>query len=370
MATLDWIKISKGQQLTDAHIASMARGDFGYHVISGCDVNQSETPGMSVVVDSGYVQLGYSHAQTAVGSTTVVIATADVTYPRMDVIYINTSGIPSVYAGTPTAISPSSKTNFKEMATPAPGTSIPSGIPIALVYVGAGVTSITNSVIWDIGSHGGYFVEAPTTTTSGKVPYWSSTAKTLTDGYTVGTSASNLVQLDGSARLPAVSGYNLTNTATTAVLTTVGDTLARGASGLTRIAKGTTGQAYLQGASTPTWTTRTFDVAFPFGDGINVMYAGSQSIRIPIGATIVAARIRSFDSTGALVSGSVTCSLYRHAINGTIGSAIDSFVVSSTNYYQETGLSLAVTAGYWLTVITSSITSCKQIVLSLTLEAT
>ena len=370
MANIGTIQTAKGQQFTSAHVLSQSRGDSGYYVLSGCDVAQSSTPGMSVLVDSGYVQLGYSVARTTVTSTTVTITTANPSLPRIDVIYINTSGNPSVYTGTPTAISPSSKTDFKEMSTPAPGTTIPGGVILALVYVGAGVTSILNASINDIATYGPYVVESPTTTTSGKVPYWSSTAKTLSDGYTVGTAASNLVQLDGSARLPAVSGYNLTNTATTAVLTTEGDTLVRNSSGLARIAKGTSGQAYIQGSSIPAWTTRTFEVSFPFGDGINTIYSSAQTVRIPIGANIVAARIRSLDSTGALLSGSITCSLYKHLYNGSIGSVVDTFALSSASSYQESGLSIAVTAGYWLTVVVSSITTCKQIVCTFTLEAT
>lgn len=370
MANIGTIQTAKGQQFTSAHVLSQSRGDSGYYVLSGCDVNQSSTPGMSVLVDAGYIQLGYAVARTTVSSTTVTITAANPTLPRLDIIYINTSGTPAVYTGTPTAISPSSKTDFKEMSTPAPGTTIPGGVILALVYVGAGVTSILNASINDIATYGPYSAIAPTTTTSGKVPYWSSTANTLSDGYTVGTSANNLVQLDSSSRLPAVSGYNLTNTATTAVLTTEGDTLARGASGLTRIAAGNEGQAYIQGSSTPVWTTRKFDVAFPFGDGVNTIYASAQTIHVPIGATIVQAKIRSFDTTGNTVSGSITCSLYLHPIGTSIGSVVDTFTMSSNVYFNESGLSISVTAGYWITVVVSSITSCKQIVCSLTLEAT
>jgi len=369
MANVGTIQTAKGQQFTSAHVLSQSRGDSGYYVLSGCDVHQSSTPGMSVLVDAGYVQLGYAVAMTTVSSTTLTITAANPTLPRLDVIYINTSGTPAVYTGTPTAISPSSKTDFKEMSTPAPGTTIPGGVILALVYVGAGVTSILNASINDIATYGPYSAIAPTTTTSGKVPYWSSTANTLSDGYTVGTAANNLVQLDSSSRLPAVSGYNLTNTATTAVLTTEGDTLARGASGLTRIAAGNEGQAYIQGSSTPVWTTRTFDVAFPFGDGINVIYSSAQTIRIPINANIVEARIRSFDSAGTLLAGTATCKLYRHLYNGTLGSVVDTYVLSTSSYH-ETGLSIAVTAGYWLTIVISDITTCKQIVCILTLEAT
>jgi hypothetical protein len=188
MANVGIVATAKGEMLTNAHIASLSRADQGYYVISGCDCNQAGTPAMSVVVDSGYVQVAYSTERKTVTGGTLTVATADATYPRIDVIYVNTSGTISIYAGTPTAISPSSKTDFKQMATPAPGSSIPNGVILALVYVGPGVTSILNAQILDIASYGPYCVEAPTSaTTSGYVPQWSSTAKTLGTGLGVVT---------------------------------------------------------------------------------------------------------------------------------------------------------------------------------------
>jgi len=211
MANIGIVSTAKGEMLTNAHIASLSRADQGYYVLSGCDVNQSGTPGMSVVVDSGYVQVTYSTERKTVTGGTLTVATADATYPRIDVIYVNTAGTISIYAGTPTAISPSSKTDFRQMATPAPGSSIPNGVILALVYVGAGVTSILNAQILDIASYGPYCVEAPTSaTTSGYVPQWSSTAKTLGTGLAVGTSANNLLQLNASAQIPAVSAALVT----------------------------------------------------------------------------------------------------------------------------------------------------------------
>jgi hypothetical protein len=54
-------------------------------------------------------------------------------------------------------------------------------------------------------------VLGPATNTDLKVPQWNgANTKTLKDGLAVGTSASNLVQLDGSAKLPAVDGSALT----------------------------------------------------------------------------------------------------------------------------------------------------------------
>jgi len=55
-------------------------------------------------------------------------------------------------------------------------------------------------------------VIAPASNTADKVPQWNGVdSKTLKDGLTVGTGASNLVQLDSSSRLPAVNGSLLTN---------------------------------------------------------------------------------------------------------------------------------------------------------------
>ena len=212
MANVGNITTQKGEQFTHAHVASMARRDFGFHVLSGCDVHQAGTPGLSVVVDSGYISSGFATARKTVSGGTLTIATPDVSLPRMDVVYVDPNGTIGIYAGTPTAISPSTETDFKKMASPSPGTTIPNGVILSLVYVAAGATEILNASILDIASYGGFVAEAPTgTTTSGMVPQWSSTQKTLTTGLTVGTSASNLVQLDGSAKLPAVDGSQLTN---------------------------------------------------------------------------------------------------------------------------------------------------------------
>ena len=340
MANVSPLSIAKGQMMTSAHVTSFSRADQGYYVLSGCDVNQAGTPGLSVVVDSGYIQAGYGSARKTVTGGTVTISTPDATYPRIDVIYVDATGTLGCYAGTPAAISPSSKTSYKEFSTPCPGATIPSGVVLALVYVDVSETTILNADIWDIASYGPYVVESPTTTTSGKVPYWSSTAKTLSDGYTAGTSANNLLLLDGSGKMA-----------------------------VTNLASGSQGQTIVQGVSTVAWTTRTFDVAFPFGDGYSTLPASSQTYRIPITSKIVAARIRSFDNAGTPLSGTVTCTLYKHAIDAVIGSTVDTFAISSATYFEETGLSISVTAGDWLTVITSGITTCKQILCSLTLEA-
>ena len=150
-----------------------------------------------------------------------------------------------------------------------------------------------------------------------------------------------------------------------------GDILYRGASAWLRLGKGASGQRISQGADDPAWITCPFDIAFPFGDGANVITAASCSFPAPrMGCKIVSVRIRSFDVTGAPVSGSITCTVYKHSLSGALGSVVDTFALATATNMEEAGLSIAVSSGDWLTVVVSGITSCKQIVCSLSLEAT
>jgi hypothetical protein len=144
----------------------------------------------------------------------------------------------------------------------------------------------------------------------------------------------------------------------------------RGATEWLQRAKGTAGQRLVQGADDPAWVTPVFIAPFPFGDGSAVLVEQSFSHEIPIASKITAARIRSYDAAGAPLSGSVTCTLYKHAVDAAIGTLVDTFAIASDNHMHETGLSIAVAAGNWLTIVISGITTCKQITCSLTMEPT
>jgi len=371
MANIGNIQTTKGQIFTTAHVLSQSRASSSFFVMDGCDVHQSATPGMSVVVDSGHVCVGFGMIAKAIISNTLTISVANPTYPRIDVIYIDPNGTPTVYAGTPAAISPSSKTDFREMANPAPGGNIPAGVILALVYVPAGATSIVNSNINDIATYGSYVPDIPlTSSTPGKVPYWTG-GKALSEGYTVGTGASNLLQLDSYARIPAISGELLTKTATTNVLTTSGDTLVRSGSSLTRVAKGTTGQAYIQGADVPVWTTRKFSINYSFGDGANpISNSNTLTVQVPIASKIVAMTARSYDSANTLVTvSSASLELYIHDGNADRGTAVQTFTMSSTNYISQSSLSYTVATDKYVSITLGS-TDAKAISLNLTLEAT
>ncbi len=152
-----------------------------------------------------------------------------------------------------------------------------------------------------------------------------------------------------------------------AALTTRGDLLYRGASAPARLAKGTAGQVLVQGADDPAWITRPFKVAYAFGDGSEVLEADQEyGVSLPVACKVVAVTIREITRT----SGTVTCSLYRHALAEARGSAIDAFTMSSANYFSEGGLSWAFTKDQWATIVISGITAAKKIVCMVEFEAT
>lgn len=81
----------------------------GYGVVSGLYVSAQSTPDMTVKVSAGvyYKSDGTRYAPAAVAS--VAITPADVTNPRIDIIYLSSAGAITYLAGTPAA-SPSAPT--------------------------------------------------------------------------------------------------------------------------------------------------------------------------------------------------------------------------------------------------------------------
>ena len=121
------------------------------------------------------------------------------------------------------------------------------------------------------------------------------------------------------------------------------------------------------------WADPIFGVNFPFGNGAAVLTAEAQGKRIPVACKITKAYLRSTKGVdGDLLSGSITVTIYIHDYNVDADSvaASDTFSLSSASSYAETGLSIAVAAGKYITAIISGIATCKCVTLDLELEAT
>jgi len=114
---------------------------------------------------------------------------------------------------------------------------------------------------------GGGDVYSPASNTDNYIPQWNgANTKTLKNGLAVGTSANNLVQLDGTSKLPAVDGSQLTNLPTLAnPMTSVGDMIYGAVAGLVSrlVGNTTTTKKFLRqtgtgtASNTPEWDTVT-----------------------------------------------------------------------------------------------------------------
>ena len=143
------------------------------------------TPNMTVALDAGHLFNGASLTEVAAQSTGTI--TAPVSNPRIDRVVIDrVSGVVSVVTGA-------------EAASPSPP-AIPAGkAPVAQVLLQTTSTAIANSMLTDERDLGSLGLASGAYATVG-------TAATQN----VGTGAGNVVQLDSSARLPAVDGSQLT----------------------------------------------------------------------------------------------------------------------------------------------------------------
>ena len=144
------------------------------------------TPNMTVALDAGHLFNGTVLTEVAAQSTGTL--TAPVSNPRIDRVVVDRgSGAVSVVAGT-------------EAASPSPP-AIPAGkAPVAQVLLQTSSTVIANSMLTDERDLGALGLASGAYTNVGTAA-----------AQNVGTAAGNVVQLDASARLPAVDGSQLIN---------------------------------------------------------------------------------------------------------------------------------------------------------------
>lgn len=253
-----------------AHLVAVLNALRGYYVLAGSEPTISQkSEGADMSVDVSAFSYALANVAGSKGtSSNVAIDAADGTNPRIDLLYLNSSGTLTISKGTAAAKSPSAETNWLKYEAPYPADfSAVDGVLLAEIHVGAGVTTITDANIRNIA-----------------VP-----------------------------RKPGI-----------------------------------------------------FEIDFPFGDGSAVLTAGQLEFMCPVAGKITRADVWEV----GLVSSSITCTLYQHAIGAAKGDAVDSFTISSDTDMTETGLSIAVAAHDILRIETSSITAAKQIVCRLYMEAT
>ncbi len=107
----------------------------GVMTAADCEVTAQVSPNMTVAVAAGTMTV-YGTAGVTVSAGNVTITTADATYPRFDLILVDSSGVKTALAGTPAANPVFPAVTFTKVC-------------IAVVYVAAGATSIVSGAIID-----------------------------------------------------------------------------------------------------------------------------------------------------------------------------------------------------------------------------
>ena len=145
--------VLRDHTLRACHYHALLKALRGYYIIVGQEPAISEKgAGADMSVDVGafkYVLDGAFGEKTS--TTNVAIDAADATNPRIDVIYVNSSGVIFVSKGTAKAVKPVGETVWQKWEEPYPADlSTTDGIILAEIEVPAGVTSIVNAYIRNI----------------------------------------------------------------------------------------------------------------------------------------------------------------------------------------------------------------------------
>ncbi len=127
-----------------------AIGQSGLHFVKNtgnkCEVTEQSTPAMGVTVASGVINWEGSEVSVSGGNLTIDTAPSTSGYARYDLIVVNSSGAISVIKGTEYE----TDDVYPNNPLPVPTFSVTTYMPLARVFVGTNVTSITNTDITDL----------------------------------------------------------------------------------------------------------------------------------------------------------------------------------------------------------------------------
>lgn len=123
---------AKMSRLNEVDLLYVEQASAGEGVTTGAVVSAQVTPDMTVAVSAGQVFIGGALATVAAGNLTVT--SPNQFSPRWDLISVNSSGTKGVTAGTPAS-------------SPRPPSLPAASVPLALVWVQPGSTTVTSGVI-------------------------------------------------------------------------------------------------------------------------------------------------------------------------------------------------------------------------------
>lgn len=401
MTDTDFLSPVVNQIILTSHIEAVSRASRETGVVNGNRLTASTPADMVVTIGAGRIKIAGTPADVA--EDTVTHDAAHATLPRIDIIYRDVAGAAQIAKGTPATIEdPKGLSDWKSYTSPLPPSSIPPGAIIGAVWIPAECTAITSEYIWmfaggvgdlatSIGTPGTDAMPASEKAVRDVLAECAPAAKGVTNGDSHDHSGGDGAQIDhGSLGGRTDDDHSIyynqaRGDARYAQLAHAARHASGGADAIklddlaapddnTDLNASTTKHGLMQKYPNTaqalkgdgTWITRYFEVDFPFGDGENIIEASAAEVGIPIACKIIRADVWEV----GLVSSSITCTLYKHAIGAAKGSAVDTFAISGGVSMTETGLNISVSQHEVLRVEVSGVTTAKQIVCRLFLEAT
>lgn len=401
MTDTDFLSPVVNQIILTSHIEAVSRASRETGVVNGNRLTASTPADMVVTIGAGRIKIAGTPFDVV--EDTVTHDAAHATLPRIDIIYRDVAGAAQIAKGTPATIEdPKGLSDWKSYTSPVPPTSIPPGAIIGAVWIPAECTAITSDYIWmfaggvgdmatSIGTPGTDAMPASEKAVRDVLAECAPAAKGVTNGDSHDHSGGDGAQIDHGSLGGRTDDdhpiyYNQARGDARYALLAHASRHASGGSDAIKIDDLAAGDDNTDlNASTAkhglmmkypntaqalkgdgTWLTRYFEIDFPFGDGENVIEASAAEVGIPIACKIIRADVWEV----GLVSSSITCTLYKHAIGAAKGSAVDTFAISSDTDMTETGLNISVSQHDVLRIEVSGITAAKQIVCRLFCEAT
>lgn len=401
MTDTDFLSPVVNQTILTSHIEAVSRASRETGIVNGNRLTASTPADMVVTIGAGRIKIAGTPSDVA--EDTVTHDAAHATLPRIDIIYRDVAGAAQIAKGTPATIEdPKGLSDWKSYTSPLPPSSIPPGAIIGAVWIPAECTAITSDYIWMFAGGVGDMATSIRTPGSDAMPAsekavrdvlaeCAPAASGVTNGDSHDHSGGDGAQIDhgslggrtdddhpiyynqarGDARYAQLA--HAARHASGGADAIKIDDLAAGDDN-TDLNASTTKHGLMQKYPNTaqalkgdgTWLTRYFEIDFPFGDGENVIEASAAEVGIPIACKIIRADVWEV----GLVSSSITCTLYKHAIGAAKGSAVDTFAISSDTDMTETGLNISVSQHEILRIEVSGITAAKQIVCRLFLEGT
>ncbi|HON36999.1 MAG TPA: hypothetical protein PLY52_11930 [Methanothrix sp.] len=401
MTDADFLAPTVNQCILTSHIEALSRASRETGIINGNRLTASTPADMVVTIGAGRIKIAGTPADVA--EDTVTLDAAHTTLPRIDIIYRDVTGDAKAAKGTPATIEdPKGLSDWKSYTSPLPPSSIPPGAIIGAVWIPAECTAITSEYIWmfaggvgdlatSIGTPGTDAMPASEKAVRDVLAECAPASNGVTNGDSHDHSGGDGAQIDhgslagrtdddhsiyynqarGDARYAQLA-HASRHTSGGADAIKIDD-LAAGDDNTDLNASTAKHGLMMKYPNTAqvlkgdgSWLTRNFEIDFPFGDGENVIEAGAAEVGVPIASKITRVDIWEV----GLVSSSITCTLYKHAIGAAKGSAVDTFAISSDTDMTETGLNISVSQHEILRIEVSGITAAKQIVCRLFLEGT